>query len=110
MEDHELQMRLWRANRKGLYVPELVVFSDVAADRLLKKYHRRWHFGHGRFYALARLEEFERSNVGWLFGVSAHVYRRAIGDAVGWLASVIRGNFRRAFTCTRGASGFFSDS
>ena len=98
MEDHELQMRLWRANRKGLYVPELVVFSDVAADRLLKKYHRRWHFGHGRFYALARLEEFERSNVGWLFGVSAHVYRQAIGDAVGWLASVIRGNFRRAFT------------
>ena len=72
MEDHELQMRLWRANRKGLYVPELVVFSDVAADRLLKKYYRRWHFGHGRFYALARLEEFECSNVGWLFGVSAH--------------------------------------
>jgi glycosyltransferase involved in cell wall biosynthesis len=98
MEDHELQMRLWRANRKGLYVPELVVFSDLAADRLLKKYYRRWHFGHGRFYALARLEEYERSNVGWLFGVSAHVYRRAIGDAVGWLASVIRGNFRRAFT------------
>ena len=82
---------------KGLYVPELVVFSDLAADRLLKKYHRRWYFGHGRFYALARLEEFEHSNVGWLFGVAAHVYRRAIGNAVQWLASLIRGNFRRAF-------------
>jgi len=97
MEDHELQMRLWRANRKGLYVPELVVFSDLAADRLLKKYHRRWHFGHGRFYALASLEEFECSNVGWLFGVSAHVYRRAISDAVRWLGCAIRGNFRGAF-------------
>lgn len=97
MEDHELQMRLWGAKRKGLYVPELVVFSDLSADRLLKKYHRRWHFGHGRFYALARLEEYERSNVGRLFGVSAHVYRRAIRDAVQWLASVIRGNFPRAF-------------
>lgn len=97
MEDHELQMRLWRAQRKGLYVPELVVFSDVSADRLLKKYHRRWHFGHGRFYALARLEEYECSSVGWLFGVSAHVYRRAIRDLVQWVVSVVRGNFRRAF-------------
>jgi glycosyltransferase involved in cell wall biosynthesis len=99
MEDHELQMRLWQANQEGLYVPELVVFSDVAADRLLKKYHRRWHFGHGRFYALAHLEE--RSNVGWLFGVSAHLYRQAIRDGAGWLASVIRGNFSRAFTYER---------
>ena len=29
MEDHELQMRLWKIHRRGLYVPELLVFSDV---------------------------------------------------------------------------------
>ena len=98
MEDHELQMRLWKIHRRGLYVPELVVFSDVAADRLCKRYHRRWHFGHGRFYAVAHLEELERSNIGSLFGVSAHVYRSAVRDALGWLAWVVPGRFSRAFT------------
>jgi glycosyltransferase involved in cell wall biosynthesis len=98
MEDHELQLRLWNANLQGLYVPELVVISDVSADRLLKTYHRRWHFGHGRFHSAARIEEFEHSNVGWLFGVSSHLYRSALRDALGWLGCVIVGDFTRAFT------------
>lgn len=98
MEDHELQLRLWSANLQGLYVPELVVISDVSADRLVKTYHRRWHFGHGRFYSAARFEELEHSNVGWLFGVSSHVYRCAVRDALGWIGCVMLGDFTRAFT------------
>ena len=59
IEDRELQIRLWKAGLHGLYVPDLVVMSDVSANRLTKKYHRRWHRGHGHFYAMARLEESE---------------------------------------------------
>lgn len=98
MEDHELQVRLCNATLQGLYVPELVVISDVSADRLLKNYHRRWHFGHGRFYSAARFEGFEHSNVGWLFGVSSHLYHSALRDALGWIGCVLVGDFTRAFT------------
>ena len=98
MEDHELQIRLWKAGLQGLYVPDLVVMSDVSADRLMKKYHRRWHRGHGHFYAMARLEEWEHSSVGWLFGVSSHIYKRAVVEALRWLGCVARGNLHGAFT------------
>ena len=97
MEDHELQIRMWKADRLGLYVPDLVVMSNVPPDRLTKKYHRRWHLGHGHFYAKARLDEWERSSVGWLFDVAIHVYKSAALDAFRWLTCVARGNFRRAF-------------
>ena len=97
MEDHELQVRLWDDHRQGLYAPELIVTSPVVAERLSKKYHRRWRLGHGHFYAMARLEEMERSQSGWLFGVSAHMYRRAALDALGWLGNLVRGNLTRAF-------------
>jgi glycosyltransferase involved in cell wall biosynthesis len=98
MEDHELQIRLWKAGRQGLYVPDLIVMSDVSAERLTKQYHRRWHLGHGHFYAVARLEEWEHSNVGWLFGVSSHLYKRFVIDALQWLGCVGRGDPNRAFT------------
>jgi glucosyl-dolichyl phosphate glucuronosyltransferase len=89
MEDHEMLMRLWKNNRQGLYAPELVVTSGVAADRLAKPYHRRWHLGHGRFYAKARLPEMEESRSGRLFDVSAHFYRQAALDALRWVGNVV---------------------
>jgi glycosyltransferase involved in cell wall biosynthesis len=98
MEDHELQIRLWNSNRQGLYDPELVATSDVSADRMSKAYHRRWHFGHGHFYAVARLHEMEFSRSGRLFGVATHVYKQAVRNAAGWLGSIARGNLARAFT------------
>jgi glycosyltransferase involved in cell wall biosynthesis len=111
MEDHELLVRLWKTDRQGLYTPELVVTAGVASDRLSKTYHRRWHMGHGYFYALARLEEMERSQSGWLFDVPAHMYRRAACDALGWLGSLARGSLTRAFAYEVGLwffAGFFS--
>jgi glucosyl-dolichyl phosphate glucuronosyltransferase len=98
MEDHELLLRLWNVQAQGLYVPELVVCSAIASNRLTKRYHRRWRFGHGGFYALARIEEFERSRSGFFLGVPHHLCRSASLDAVGWLAHVIRGDWNHAFT------------
>ena len=110
MEDHELLVRLWNANGQGLYEPQLVVRSPIVGERVTKSYHRRWHLGHGRFYAMARLEEMEQSRSGWLFDVSAHMYRRAALAAAAWLWHQLRGDRDRAFVHETGLlffAGFF---
>ena len=110
MEDHELLVRLWNANGQGLYEPQLVVRSPIVGERVTKSYHRRWHLGHGRFYAMARLEEMEQSRSGWLFDVSAHMYKRAALAAAAWLWHQLRGDRDRAFVHETGLlffAGFF---
>ena len=43
LEDHEMLLRLWHANRKGLYFPHIIVTAEIESERLQKSYHRRWH-------------------------------------------------------------------
>jgi glucosyl-dolichyl phosphate glucuronosyltransferase len=97
LEDDEWIRRLWKSGGRGLYVPELLAFTEVPQTRLTHAYHRRWHQGHGRFYALMRADEMERSSVGSLFGVPAHMYRSAFGDLVGCIGSLLVGRSDRAF-------------
>ena len=97
MEDAELLERFWRTGRKSLYVPDLIVVTDVPAERMTKSYHRRWHTGHGYFFAIMRSEEMERSS-SRLFDVPAHLYRQAIADAASWFKCFLSGNRERAFT------------
>lgn len=84
LEDHELQLRLSAAGKRLLYVPELVVYAQVFAERLTKNYHRRWYCGHGHFYAVMRNDEFESSKIR-LFGVPGHLYRRTCANVFDWL-------------------------
>jgi glycosyltransferase involved in cell wall biosynthesis len=97
LEDDEWNRRLWKSGGAALYVPDLVAWADVPSDRLTRAYHRRWHRGHGHFYAMLRAEEIERSNVGSLFGVPAHMYRSALEDVGAWLSAVITGRGDEAF-------------
>jgi len=97
LEDHEILLRLWRANRRGLYLPELVVTAEVEPERMEKQYYRRWYAGHGHFYAVLRSEEMERSKIGRILGVPAHFYRRAFTDALGWALSLMRKGRDQAF-------------
>ncbi len=84
MEDHEFQLRLRAANKRLMYVPDLVVYAQVLEERLDKDYHRRWYNGHGHFYAVMRDAEFESSKVR-LFDVPSHLYRLAGSNAFDWL-------------------------
>jgi glycosyltransferase involved in cell wall biosynthesis len=84
VEDVEIVQRLTRLGRRGLYVPEIVCQHKVHASRMTKAYHRRWHLGHGRFYALLRDENFEKSSAR-LFDVPGHMYSRAAVAALSWL-------------------------
>jgi glucosyl-dolichyl phosphate glucuronosyltransferase len=98
-EDHEMQLRIWRAGMCGLYVPEVVAEADVAPDRMLKSYHRRWHRGHGRFCAAMRLRELVPADMGpmseprdivSLFGSPAFVYADLIGFSLCWARALVR--------------------
>jgi len=98
-EDHDMQLRVWRAGMRGLYLPAIVVFADVTADRFAKRYHRRWHQGHGRHCALMRLRELVPADLGpvsepddivKLFGAPAFVYADLITTANLWRKAVWR--------------------
>lgn len=97
-EDQDCQIRLLNAGALALYDPWIVARAVVPRERLSKRYHRAWHMGHGRFYALMRDPVFERSSTGTLLGVPAHVYRSAIGEATAWAASLLLGRRSAAFT------------
>ena len=97
LEDDEWIRRLWKAGGRALYVPEIVTYTAVPGSRLTRAYHRRWHRGHGGFYALLHAEEMERSDMGSLFGVPAHMYRAALTATAGWIAAAARGRRDQAF-------------
>src|ERR1043165_2949912 len=109
MEDHEFLIRVWKTGRRGLYVPEIVMVAEVQKERLTKEYHRRWHTGHGHFYALMREEEMEIGNAR-LFDVPAPLYNQALKNSFGWLKQRLRSNEELAFhheTELRFFKGFF---
>ncbi len=93
VEDHEIELRLFRAGRTGLYDPRIVMHAAIQASRLEKRYHRRWHSGHGR--AVARLllpsEDFNVSGIPVpaetdalrLVGVPGWLYRATLVHALG---------------------------
>ena len=95
-EDHELLARLYDAGGRMLYLPKLLVMTRVPGDRCDRRYHRRWHEGHGKFHALMRLPEIERARVS-PFGVPGHLLREAARDFAAWTRSVLAADWDRAF-------------
>lgn len=96
-EDHEFQLRCLRGGTTGLYDPRIVIHADVQPNRLEREYHRRWHTGHGHFQAVMRDESLERSRLGTICGVPAHLYRQAAADLAGWAIGLVRRQPERAF-------------
>ncbi|HWQ34192.1 MAG TPA: glycosyltransferase [Blastocatellia bacterium] len=95
-EDVEFHLRLWRHNELSLYVPDLLAWGFVPPERLSRSYHRRWHRGHGYYYALLREESFERS-AGRVLDVPLHVFRQMLTEAAAWLWHRVRGRAEQAF-------------
>jgi hypothetical protein len=112
IEDHEFLLRLWDSSGRALYVPEIVVVAPVDLRRLSKRYHRRWHYGHGHFHAVMTETRKERSPGGG-FGVPAWQFRQCLGNGAAWLSQVARGKLDEAFlyeTRMRFFWGFFQTS
>ena len=96
LEDHEYMTRLIRGGAAGLYIPEMIVDAFVGRERMTKSYHRRWHRGHGYFYAVMNDPEWERSKFR-LAGVPSHLYKQTVTHAVTWCTKVLTGKADAAF-------------
>jgi glycosyltransferase involved in cell wall biosynthesis len=107
-EVREWCIRARQAGVHGFYIPQLVLEHIVPADRLCKRYFRRWFFWRGvsraRLYERAGLDMeapeqtvFDFSKVPHVVGVPRYLYRRAASHLFGWLASAVRGNRVAAF-------------
>lgn len=95
-EDQELEQRLLAAGYSGWYEPSLAVSALVPEQRLQRGYHRAWHLGHGRFYALMHDPSFERSRAS-LLGVPLHVYRAAFVSFMAWIRDLLLRRGAHAF-------------
>lgn len=95
-EDQDWQMRAWTAGYHGVYEPSLEVSAVVGAERVSKRHHRAWHFGHGRHVARMRLPEMEQARYR-LAGVPAHLVRSALADAAAWCARTLAADATAAF-------------
>jgi len=95
-EDHELLTRVYESGGQMLYHPRMLVIARVPDDRCRRRYHRRWHEGHGRFHALMRVPEMERARV-TPFGVPGHLLREAARDLAAWGRSIVLADWDAAF-------------
>lgn len=108
-EDVDLFARLFKAGRRGMYLPNVELYHKVEPERLTKEYHRRWHTGHGRHYAVMRAAEVEESRAR-LFDVPVHLYKQAAVSTLRWMQNTLRGKSEEAFwyeTQLRFFVGFF---
>lgn len=96
MEDTEFLLRVCRSGRQGLYLPQMIAKAPVEVERLSKTYHRRWHTGHGHFYAVMRDVQWERSSFK-LAGVPGHLYKQTLTHGLSWLKTIVTGNTDAAF-------------
>ena len=106
MEDAELIERYWQTGRDCIYLPDLIVETEVTSERMTKAYHRRWHRGHGYFHAIKRSSEIDAGSIR-LFDVPSHLYKQAIIDAASWLL-LLPAERSRAFSCAARLNFFLS--
>ncbi len=110
MEDVDLFVRLFATGKRGVYLPQLMLFHKVEPERLEKRYHRRWHLEHGRTYAIMAHGTPEKCRFR-LLGVPSYMYHGAAIHAAKWCRRMAFGRFHDAFAdeCQlRFFLGFFS--
>jgi glycosyltransferase involved in cell wall biosynthesis len=84
VEDADLIQRMVQAGFQARYDPRLWLHHKAEPDRLTKRYHRRWHRGHGQFTALWRDPLFEQARF-TIAGVPSHVFKSALTNAGQWI-------------------------
>jgi cellulose synthase/poly-beta-1,6-N-acetylglucosamine synthase-like glycosyltransferase len=94
-EDHEFFLRLLRGGCRGVYEPAALVGHFVPADRLNRRYFRRWLHQNGR--DVARLERAYPAAVPRLFGVPRYLWRQCAVHAAAAGLSVFPGSQAKRF-------------
>jgi cellulose synthase/poly-beta-1,6-N-acetylglucosamine synthase-like glycosyltransferase len=105
-EDRELNLRLWRAGKIGIYADNIVATAVVQPERLTKVYHRRWHAVTGANHARLRFKQIiatdgrltEPVTRHLLFGTPAYVYKELGEELVKWVRAYLAGRLPETFT------------
>jgi len=82
-EDEDMYWRLVDAGARGQYLPALVVYHHVHADRLSKRYYRAWCFWNGA--SKTTLTQRRATSVPQIAGVPRYVWGEAFRGAGRWL-------------------------
>jgi glycosyltransferase involved in cell wall biosynthesis len=107
-EVREWCIRARKAGVRGFYVPEMSLRHIIPADRLNRRYFRRWFYWRGisraMLYERAGLDmeapeqtTLDFSTVPHVFGVPRYLYRKALLAARHWIVDTIRGRRIQAF-------------
>ena len=107
-EQREWCMRARACGLRGYYIPEMVVYHIVPAERLRKKYFRRWFYWHGISRAILH-ENFgldmeapedtflDFSNVPRIAGVPRYMFRRCLTRLIEMVKAAAKNNPASAF-------------
>jgi glycosyltransferase involved in cell wall biosynthesis len=79
-EDGDWENKVWDYGGYGVYLPDIICYAELPNDRLSKSYHRRWHFGHGKFNAKGYRPDWEGSRR--VLAVPLFMYRQSLGIAM----------------------------
>ena len=107
-EMREWCLRVHKAGLRGVYIPEMVVYHLVPADRLTRQYFCRWFYWHGisRAMLYQRLgldmesperSELDFSSVPHVAGVPRYLYRTALNSLGKVVGRVLRRDTAAAF-------------
>ena len=88
-EDEEMYLRLVDAGANGRYLPNLVVYHCLHADRLRKNYYRAWSFWQGASKTV--LGRRHRTPFHEIAGVPRHVYGDALRGLFAWWRTTLAG-------------------
>jgi len=101
-EVREWMLRARDAGLKGMYAPQMVLHHVIPADRLQKRYFRRWSYWHGVSRALLYQQrpidmgapeetDIDFSKVRLLFGTPLYMYRSFLRSGIACLKTARNG-------------------
>jgi glycosyltransferase involved in cell wall biosynthesis len=107
-EVREWMLRARKAGLRGMYAPKMVVHHVIPADRLHKRYFRKWSYWHGVSRAILYqqhpidMQAPERTaldfvNVRMIFGVPRYMYRSCLESAFTMAKQRLKGEQVAAF-------------
>jgi glucosyl-dolichyl phosphate glucuronosyltransferase len=88
-EDEDMYERLLAAGGRGFYLPNLIIYHYIPAQRLTKRYFRRWCFWQG--VSMGILNKERRLSVPYFGGVPRYMY----GEAARAILERIKGSLIR---------------
>lgn len=89
-EDEHLYKRLLLLDAKGRYRPDLIIYHHVPAERLTKRYFRRWSFWCG--VSRAVIDREYPHAVPYVAGVPRYLVGRALRDAFHSIGRTVTGS------------------